>query len=69
MEDILLPLPIIEDEKQHVISNMLDSEELFGESNIAIVKFIPMMDYDIHQIFKATLVSLLNANMSKGKLT
>jgi hypothetical protein len=67
----LLPLPIIEDETRQVIANMLDCEKVFGESNIVIVKVMLTMEYDNYQIFKATLVSLLNANplLSKGKLT
>ena len=50
---------------------MLDCEELFAEFNIAIVKVIPTVVYDIHQIFKVTLVCLLNAKMflSKGMIT
>ena len=71
VEEIVLPLPIIEDETQHVISNMLDCEEVFGESNTAVVKVMPTVEYDGHQIFKATLVSQLNANpfLSKDRLT
>ena len=67
----MVPLPIIEDYTRRVISNMLDCEKVFGESNIVIVKVISTMEYDKHQIFKATLVSQLNANpiLSKGKLT
>ena len=31
VKEIVLPLPIIGDETQHIISNMLDYEEVFGE--------------------------------------
>ena len=57
VEEIVLPLPIIKDETQQVTSNMMDYEEVFGESSIAIVKVVPMVEYGRHQIFKATLVS------------
>ena len=67
MEEIVLPLPIIEDETQHVISNILYCEEVPKKSNIAIVKFMPMVKYDGHQIFKAILVSKLNANFFWSK--
>jgi hypothetical protein len=36
---------------------MVDCEEVFGESSIAIMKVVPMVEYGRHQIFKATLVS------------
>ena len=62
MKDILLLLPIIEDETWHVISNMLDCEEVFGESSTTVVKVMLIVEYHGHQLFKATLVSLLNAN-------
>ena len=62
MEEIVLPLPIIEDETQHFISYMLDCEEVFGESSIVVVKVIQIVEHDIHQIFKATLVSQLKVN-------
>ena len=42
MEEVVLPLPIIENETQHVISNMLDCEELFGESKAVVVKIMAM---------------------------
>ena len=42
MEEVVLPLPIIENETQHVISNMLDCEELFGESKAIVVKIMAM---------------------------
>ena len=41
---------------------MLDCEEVFGESNTAFMKVMPMVEYDKHQIFKASLVYELNAN-------
>lgn len=62
MEETMLPLHINEDETRQVISNMLDGEEVYGESNIAIMKVTLMVEYDGHQIFKAILVSQLNAN-------
>ena len=42
---------------------------MFGESNIAVVKIMFRMEYDEHQIFKATLVSQPTANpfLSKDK--
>ena len=59
---------IIENQTRYVVLNMLDCEKVVGESNIAIVKVLPMVEYDKYQIFKATLVSQLNANpfLSKG---
>lgn len=71
MEEIVLPLPIIEDETRQFISNMLDCGEVFGESNTTVMKVLPTLEYDGHQIFQATLVSQLNANkiMSKDRLT
>ena len=39
----------IEDETQHVISNMLDCEEVFGESIIVVVKAMLMAEYDGRQ--------------------
>ena len=48
VEEVVLPLPITEDESQHVISNMLDCEEVFGESNIVVINFMPTMEYDEH---------------------
>lgn len=50
---------------------MLNGEEVFGESNSAIVKVMLMVEYDGRQIFKATLVSQLSANLflSKDKVT
>ena len=62
VEETMLPLHINEDETRQVISNMLDGEEVYGESNIAIMKVTLMVEYDGHQIFKAILVSQLNAN-------
>ena len=71
MEEIMLPLPIIEDETWHVISNILDFEEVNGGSNIVVVKVMMLVKYDGHQIFKVTLVSQLNTNIfwSKDRLT
>ena len=40
IEEFVLPLPIIEDKTQHVISNMLDCEEVYEESNTAIMKIM-----------------------------
>lgn len=57
----MLLLPIIEDETWRIIWNMLDCEEVYGESSTALVKFMPMVEYDKRQIFKTTLVSQLNA--------
>ena len=50
---------------------MLDCEEVFGESNTTYMKVMPTLEYDKHQIFKATLVSQLNADpiSSKDRLT
>ena len=45
-----------------VISNMLDCEEVFEESINVVMKVMLMLEFDAHQIFKATLVSQLNAN-------
>lgn len=47
-----LPLPIVEDETQQVILNMLDRDEVSNESHIAIVKVLPIVEYDRDQIFK-----------------
>ena len=71
VEEIVLLLPIIEDETWRIILNLLDCEEVYGESSIAIVKFMPMIEYDKHQIFKAILVSQHNAYpfLSKDRLT
>jgi hypothetical protein len=46
VKEIVLPLPIIGDDTQHVISNMLDYEEVFGESTVTNMKVVPMMEYD-----------------------
>ena len=50
---------------------MLDCDEVYGESNTAIVKVMSIGKYDIHQIFKANLVSQLNAYLFlfKDRLT
>ena len=63
----MLPLPIIEDEPSHVTPNVLDCEEVFGESSPTILRVMPAMEYDGHQIFKATLISLLNADLLLSK--
>ena len=67
----MLPLPIVEDETRHFISNMLDCEEVSAKSDITVVKVMLMVEYDGHQIFKATLVFQPNANpfLSKDMLT
>jgi hypothetical protein len=59
-------VPITKDATQQMISNMLNGEEVFGESNSAIVKVMLMVEYDGHQIFKATLVSQFNAKVPKS---
>lgn len=43
---------------------MLDCEELFGESSSVAVAIMSMVAYAKHQIFKANLVSQLNAKVS-----
>ena len=67
VEEIVLPLPISEDETQHDISNMLYYEELLGGSKTAIMKLCRWVEYDGHKIFKATLVSQLNVNSFLSK--
>ena len=69
MKEIVLR--VIEDETWQSISNMLDCEEVFGEYNTTFMKVMPTLEYDKHQIFKATLVSQLNADpiSSKDRLT
>ena len=49
---------------------MLDCEEVFGESNTPIMKVTPIVEYDEHQVFKATFVFQLNDNpyLSKDML-
>ena len=71
VEEIVFPLPIIEDETWPIISNMLDYEEVFGESSTTVVKVMLALEYDKHQIFKVALVSQLNANvlLSKDRFT
>ena len=46
-----------------VIYNMLDCEEMSGETSTTIVKGMPMVEYEEHQIFKATLIFQLNASL------
>ena len=67
VEEIVLPLPVFEDETRQVISNMLDCEEVFGESNVVVVKVTLMVEHDGHQIFKDTLVPQFNANLFLSK--
>ena len=69
MKEIVLR--VIEDEIWQFFSNMLDCEEVFGESNTTFMKVMPTLEYDGHQIFKANLVPQLNANpiSSKDRLT
>ena len=56
VKEIVLPLPNIKEETWHVIYNMLDCEEMSRETSTTIVKGMPMVEYDEHQIFKATLI-------------
>lgn len=70
VEEIALPLPVMEDETRHFISTMMACE-VSGENSTTIMKVVLMVEYGGHQIFMATLVSQLNDDvlLSKDMLT
>lgn len=70
-EDDVDPIIVAEMETRDVLAEMLSTHENQIVSKVAPPKVIPVVEYRGHQIFKATLVSQLNANpfLSKDRLT